>query len=126
MGENGWTPNTDTLPYRGTSAGGGYSTAGDLLRFANAVQAHRLLDPQHTAMLTTGSVDSPIGRYAFGFDEQNINGTHCYGHGGGAEGMSGQLKICPDAHYTIVVLSNFDPPSADRVADFIANRLPKP
>ena len=25
------TPNTDTLPYRGTSAGGGYSTVGDLM-----------------------------------------------------------------------------------------------
>jgi D-alanyl-D-alanine carboxypeptidase len=27
----GWAPNTDTLPYRGSSAGGGYSTVGDLL-----------------------------------------------------------------------------------------------
>jgi D-alanyl-D-alanine carboxypeptidase len=32
-----WRPNTDTLPYRGTSAGGGYSTVEDLLRFANAL-----------------------------------------------------------------------------------------
>ncbi len=29
-GATGWVPNTDTLPYRGTSAGGGYSTVGDL------------------------------------------------------------------------------------------------
>jgi D-alanyl-D-alanine carboxypeptidase len=29
-----WVPNTDTLPWRGTAAGGGYSTVGDLLRFA--------------------------------------------------------------------------------------------
>ncbi len=29
-----WVPNIDTLPYRGTSAGGGYSTVGDLYRFA--------------------------------------------------------------------------------------------
>ena len=32
--KGGVQPNTDTLPYRGTSAGGGYSTVGDLLRFA--------------------------------------------------------------------------------------------
>src|SRR6202000_1526307 len=32
-----WKPNTDTLPYRGTSAGGGYSTVGDLFAFATAV-----------------------------------------------------------------------------------------
>ena len=31
-----WVAATDTLPYRGTSAGGGYSTVGDLLRFAEA------------------------------------------------------------------------------------------
>jgi hypothetical protein len=29
-----WEPNTDTLPSRGTAAGGGYSTVGDLMRFA--------------------------------------------------------------------------------------------
>ena len=32
-----WVPNTDTLPWRGTAAGGGYSTVGDLLRFAQAL-----------------------------------------------------------------------------------------
>ena len=33
----GLTPNTDVLPYRGTSAGGGYSTVGDLCQFADAL-----------------------------------------------------------------------------------------
>ena len=33
-----WRPNTDTLPYRGTSAGGGYSTVEDLQRFADAIK----------------------------------------------------------------------------------------
>jgi CubicO group peptidase (beta-lactamase class C family) len=31
-------PNTETLPGRGSSAGGGYSTAGDLLRFLQALR----------------------------------------------------------------------------------------
>ena len=31
-GTTAWVPNTDTLPYRGTSAGGGYSTVEDLAR----------------------------------------------------------------------------------------------
>ena len=34
-----WKPNSSTLPYRGTSAGGGYSTVEGLLRFANALPA---------------------------------------------------------------------------------------
>jgi len=40
----GLQANTDTLPYRGTSAGGGYSTVEDLLKFASAVENHKLLD----------------------------------------------------------------------------------
>jgi D-alanyl-D-alanine carboxypeptidase len=36
-----WEPNTDTLPWRGTAAGGGYSTVGDLMRFAQALSSGR-------------------------------------------------------------------------------------
>jgi CubicO group peptidase (beta-lactamase class C family) len=117
-------PNTDTLPYRGTSAGGGYSTVEDLLKFATALQTHKLLNGQYTEMLTTGKVDTPGGKYAYGFQEAMINGTRCFGHGGGAPGMNGELKICPGPGYVIAVLANMDPPGASRVADFITNRLP--
>jgi CubicO group peptidase (beta-lactamase class C family) len=44
MKRNGaWVSNADTLPWRGTAAGGGYSTAGDLLRFAEALGSGKLL-----------------------------------------------------------------------------------
>jgi D-alanyl-D-alanine carboxypeptidase len=118
------SPNTDTLPYRGTSAGGGYSTVEDLLRFASALQTNKLLNAQNTEMLTTGKVDTPGGKYAYGFGDANINGTRCFGHGGGAPGMNGELKICPGPGYVVAVLANMDPPAASRVADFITNRLP--
>jgi CubicO group peptidase (beta-lactamase class C family) len=119
-----WTPNTDTLPYRGTSAGGGLSTVHDLLRFANALQGHTLLDEAHTRLLTTGKVDTPGGaRYAFGFSDETDDGVRCVGHGGGAPGMNGALAIC-DSGYTIAVLSNLDPPAADRIARFVKLRLP--
>ena len=117
-------PNTDTLPYRGTSAGGGYSTAEDLLKFAAALQANKLLNAQHTEMLTTGKVDTPGGKYAYGFADGMYNGTRCFGHGGGAPGMNGELRICPGPGYSVAVLANMDPPAASRVADFITNRLP--
>jgi D-alanyl-D-alanine carboxypeptidase len=54
-------PNTDTLPYRGSSAGGGYSTVEDLFRFATALQTHKLLNAQYTDLLTTGKVQTPGG-----------------------------------------------------------------
>jgi D-alanyl-D-alanine carboxypeptidase len=119
-------PNTDTLPYRGTSAGGGYCTVEDFLRFANALGNHKLLNAQNTDLLTTGKVDTPRGsKYAFGFMD-NAAGTAMrhFGHGGGAPGMNGELQIFPQTGYVLVVLSNLDPPAASRISDFIVNRLP--
>ncbi|MFN2513107.1 MAG: serine hydrolase domain-containing protein [Pyrinomonadaceae bacterium] len=124
VGSASLRPNTDTLPYRGTSAGGGYSTVEDLLKFATALQTHKLLNAQYTEMLTTGKTDTPRGKYAFGFQDDVINGARCFGHGGGAPGMNGELKICPGPGYVIAVLANMDPPAASRVADFITSRLP--
>lgn len=126
MGGGSEHPNTETLPYRGTSAGGGYSTVEDLLRFANALNAHTLLDARYADMLTTGKVDTPGGgRYAFGFEDRTVNGIRCFGHGGGAPGMNGELEMCPAAGYVVAVLANMDPPAADRISQFITSRLPE-
>jgi CubicO group peptidase (beta-lactamase class C family) len=116
--------NKDSLPYRGTSAGGGYSTVEDLFRFATALQQHKLLSAEYTQMLTSGKTDTGNGMYAYGFADRTENGTRCFGHGGGAPGMNGELKICPTQGYVVAVLANLDPPAASRVADFITNRLP--
>jgi D-alanyl-D-alanine carboxypeptidase len=118
-------PNIDTLPYRGTSAGGGYSTVEDLLKFANALEDHKLLKSEFTDTLTTGKVDAHGARYAFGFEDQMINGVRCFGHGGGAPGMNGDLEICSGPGYVIAVLANTDPPAAQHVSEFITNRLPE-
>lgn len=121
-----WMPNTGMLGYRGSPAGGGYSTVGDLLRFARALEDHKLLTASYTQMMVTGKVDTPgHGSYGFGFGDQVINGTRCFGHNGGAPGMNGDLEICPSAAYVVVALANIDPPAADRLSEFITNRLPK-
>lgn len=120
--------NVDTLPYRGTSAGGGYSTVEDLLAFANALASDKLLDAKHVDLLTVGKVERPGGgsKYAYGFgDETSVDGVRCFGHGGGAPGMNGDLKVCPTSGYTIAVLANLDPQAAGHASDFISIRLPK-
>ncbi len=110
--------------YRGTSAGGGDSTVTDLLRFANALTGHKLLDAAHTALLTTGKVERRPGlKYAYGFMDEVTDGVRCFGHGGGAPGMNGQLTIC-ESGYTIAILANLDPPAAGRLATFLVHRLP--
>src|SRR5262245_14787732 len=67
QGAGEWTRNTNTLPWRGTAAGGGYSTVGDLLKFAAALMGHKLLNAENTALLIAGKADTSGGRkYAYG------------------------------------------------------------
>jgi CubicO group peptidase (beta-lactamase class C family) len=125
-GATAWAPNTDTLPYRGTSAGGGYSTVEDLARFAQALLTHKLLSPDATELLTTGKVKTgPGGRYAYGFeDARDADANGWVGHGGGAPGMNGDLRIYPKSGYVVAVLANIDPPAAQRVSEYVDVRLP--
>lgn len=117
--------NAPTLPYRGTPAGGGYSTVGDFARFADAIRSGRLLDATHSALLTAGKVPVVPGvQYAYGFIDRTVAGRRWVGHSGGAPGMNGDLAFEPNGGYIVVVLSNFDAPSAGRVSSFILNRLP--
>ena len=118
--------NAPTLPYRGTPAGGGYSTVRDLARFAVALREYWLLDSAHTALLLDGKVATirPGARYAYGFFDRVVGGRRMVGHSGGAAGMNGDLAFEPNGGYVVVVLSNFDPPAATQVMGFILDRLP--
>jgi D-alanyl-D-alanine carboxypeptidase len=117
--------NASWLPYRGTAAGGGYSTVGDFARFAAAIREHRLLDAAHTALLLGGKVTIGQGsRYAYGFMDRIQVGRRLVGHGGGAPGMNGELTFEPNGGYVVVVLSNLDPQAATKVEAFILDRLP--
>lgn len=120
------TPNWDTLPWRGMSAGGGDSTLGDLLRFDQALRHHKLLNAELTETIITGKVQpgpTALGKYAYGFEDHQTVGHRIVGHGGGAPGMNSQLDIYLDDGYTVVVLANLDPPAAQKVASYIRERL---
>jgi CubicO group peptidase (beta-lactamase class C family) len=112
------------LPMRGSPAGGGYSTCEDLLRFATALTGHKLLDADHTNLVTTGKPGTPDERYGYGFGISNEGGVRSFGHGGGAPGINSDLKIFPASGYVVVVMGNYDPPAASRLSDFIGARLP--
>jgi D-alanyl-D-alanine carboxypeptidase len=119
--------NASILPYRGTPAGGWYSTVGDFARFATALLEHRLLDPAHTTLLLSGKVNmgpTDIVQYAYGFMDRFQVGRRLAGHGGGFPGMNGELTFEPAGGYTIVVLSNFDPPTATNLEAWILSNLP--
>jgi CubicO group peptidase (beta-lactamase class C family) len=114
-----WVPNTDTLPWRGTAAGGGYSTVGDLMRFAQALGSGTLISPAMLAEATHPQAE----QYGYGFGTGD-NPVPFYGHGGGAPGMNGDLRIYPELGYVVIALSNLDPPAASRLMDFFTLRMP--
>ncbi len=118
--DGAWVPNTDTLPWRGTSAGGGYSTVGDLLRFAEALESGKLISKKMLAEATTPHIEG----YGYGFGIRGEGALKSYGHGGGAPGMNGELRVYPQLGTVLVALSNLDPPAATRMVDFYATRMP--
>jgi CubicO group peptidase (beta-lactamase class C family) len=117
--------NRPSLGPRGSPAGGGYSTCEDLQRFAGALTGHELLDAARTTLVTTGKPGTPRESYGYGFGTSKEGGVRSFGHNGGAPGINADFKVFPGSGYVLVVLGNLDPPSALRVSDFIAARLPR-
>ena len=118
--DGAWIDAADTLPYRGTAAGGGYSTAGDLLKFARALLAGKLLSPELLAEATRNQTPW----YGYGFMAREQEGVRMFGHAGGAPGMNGDLRVYPDLGVVVVGLANVDPPAADRLVGYYLLRMP--
>jgi CubicO group peptidase (beta-lactamase class C family) len=101
--------NIFSRPLRGSSAGGGYSTVEDLLKFANALDSKKLAIP---ASLSANVPDIPGGGLATGV-----------GAAGGAPGLNAEFDTKVAGGYTIVVMSNYDPPAAEKVGKQIRSWL---
>ena len=118
--------NTGMRPLKGSSAGGGYSTVGDLLKFVVALQSNKLLNKKFTEIVTTGKteVGGIVGKYAYGFGDKIFNGKRIVGHNGGAPGIAANLDIFPELGYTSIILSNYDPPAMMPVIMKIRELIP--
>ena len=112
---------------KGSAAGGGYSTAKDLLLFSKALFSHILLTETLTKMVLTGKIQPNPEveniRYAYGFGVHNYDSLTRYGHNGGAPGINSFFGVYQPVNYTLIVLSNYDPPAAERVANNIHSLL---
>jgi len=90
--------NLATLPGRGSSAGGGYSTAADMLKYVLALKDRTILLPDVA------------------------NGL---GIAGGAPGINSVVEWDAASGYIVIVLANFDPPAAGQAARRILSWLPR-
>jgi CubicO group peptidase (beta-lactamase class C family) len=91
--------NSTMLAVKGTAAGGGFSTAADLMRFAKALDQGMLVPKKYAGRLRRG------------------------GFAGGGPGVNAALELNVAGGHTVVVLSNFDPPTASRIAQEINGML---
>jgi CubicO group peptidase (beta-lactamase class C family) len=92
---SGLRRNSDLLPGRGSSAGGGYSTAHDLLRLLQALRAGRI------------PAGPPPG----------------LGVAGGAPGINTTVEGDLPGGYDLIVLANLDPPAAERIGQLVRGWL---
>ena len=94
-----WRDNRRSRPMRGSPAGGGYSTLGDLFTFTQAIRANHLLRPESARDFREVMPGPEAGTMM----------------GGGAPGINAAVSL--EGPYTIIVLANLDPPAAEDAAE---------
>ena len=108
--------NAGLIEARGGPAGGGYSTAHDIIAFSRALWAGKLVGTSLVDEFTTGKVTmGPVMKYAFGFGDMHLGNVRIVGHNGGAKGVNAEFDSYPELGYDVVVLANLDPPIASTV-----------
>ena len=86
--------NTGRLPGRGSAAGGGYASAGDLMRLLTALRQKKIANAPGNAAIA-----------------------------GGAGGLNGVVEGGLPGGYDLIVLANLDPPAAERVSRIVRGWL---
>jgi D-alanyl-D-alanine carboxypeptidase len=106
--------NTYLLSPRGTPAGGGYSTAGDMLKYDAALRGGKLIGKACADFLNNGF----RGKIGDPFTPQRVLRS-----AGGANGVSTFFARDLRTGYTIIVLTNLDNPVAIEIGNEIIKLL---
>jgi CubicO group peptidase (beta-lactamase class C family) len=105
-----------TIPF---SAGGIYSTTGDLLKWERGLFGGKLLKPESLKEMTTPFKND----YAFGLVVTTSFGRKKIAHDGGIEGFNTQLQYWPDEQLAIAVLGNLNGSAPGAIGAEIAAAL---
>jgi CubicO group peptidase (beta-lactamase class C family) len=124
--------NEQFLGYGANGSGGEYSTAADMLAFNRAIATGKLLGAAMTTEMLTPRIDfagaQRPSKYGYGVDLGTCCGHATFGHGGGGpnSGVSSVDYYVRDTGWSVIVLSNYDPPAAEDLAysicEFVAGR----
>jgi len=106
--------NTYLLSPRGTPAGGGYSTAGDMLKYDAALRSGKLLGKACVDFLNSGF----RGKLGDPFTPPGVQRS-----AGGANGVSAFFARDLRNGYTVIVLTNLDNPAAIELGNEIIKLL---
>ena len=120
-----WRANTFEHVIRGGPAGGGYSTARDLLAFAEAMRKGKLVSTATAERLWSAKPDLQSPEYGYGFGVGRDALGRRAGHSGGFSGIASVLDIYLDSGWTVVVLANVDsgmPPVSQKLRE-VAGRI---
>jgi len=116
-----WTENTLRYIYSGSPAGGGFSTVGDIYKFARALETGELVSPASLNLLMPSEAPN---EYGAGFMiSPNSHAGRIVGHEGFYRGVSSQLELYRRGGWIVVILGNQDwaaPPVGDAVRTLIA------
>jgi CubicO group peptidase (beta-lactamase class C family) len=110
---------TSEEDFIGNPAGNAFSTAPDMVRFAQALTGGRLLSPAYADLMTSGKVPlsrqqarsqppSQLDIVGYGPDIRIVNDQIVFGHTGGAPGETTNIDIYPDLDWVAVILSNYN------------------
>jgi CubicO group peptidase (beta-lactamase class C family) len=97
-------------PLRGTAAGGGYSTLDDLSKFLIALSNNKLLTKASTDMVVNKFRPFPNRKTTFSFR-------------GGSYGVNAEIHYNSDKEIAVIVLANYDPPTASNLANRLIETL---
>ncbi len=116
-GRISWRSNELDCNWKGTPAGGAYSTVGDLLKFEQALKYNALVSKETKDILFTPKKELGARSYGYGFSVRQFDEQLKVGHTGGYTGINNSFSMYLNNGYTVIILCNIDLISGSAVSD---------
>jgi CubicO group peptidase (beta-lactamase class C family) len=103
----------------GVASGGSEATIGDMYNFSQTLLSNKLLTPATTAYFFNYHTTD----WGLGEEYQQLGSEVITGHSGGFEGVCTELNMYKNSGYTVIILSNTNPPYGHFLSDRIKETI---